>query len=424
MRFDRRLASGLIMIGILIVALGLLQASGSSFWEGQAILLAIFVVLTVSLNLVSGFTGLFSLGHIGFMALGVYISAVLTLSLEKKAALLPDLPGWLAGLHLDQMAGPVPLGWLIATVVAGLLVSLIALAVGSVIMRLSGNFVAVATLGFLVIVRVMLINADGLTRGSRTFSGVTPFTDLWWSWAWAVVTIYVVWRIKRSPWGRQMFAQKADKWAAQSVGIPILRPRLLAFVISAFFGAVAGSLYAHHIPGVLTQRLLLRPHLRGHHDARRRRAGLGDRLGPGSGRHRGHHRGPPAGAGRDPALRPEWHRAGRVLPGHHHLPAGWASWASENCPSMGSAAGCPDAAGPAPATARRSVPTNGRHRGSTTRHCPMTPARPTTQSESGQLLEHLGQGRLVGRDEPQHVALGVHVGTVLGDGVRVDRRIR
>ena len=247
MRFDRRLASSMIMIGSLIVALGLVQASGSSFWEGEAILLAIFVVLTVSLNLVSGFTGLFSLGHIGFMALGVYISAILTLSLEKKAVLLPDLPGWLAGLHLDQMAGPIPIGWLIATLIAGVLVSLIALAVGSVIMRLSGNFVAVATLGFLVIVRVILINADGLTRGSRSFSGGTPFTDLWWAWGWAVVTIYVVWRVKRSPWGRQMFAQKADKWAAQSVGIPILRPRLLAFVISAFFGAVAGSLFAHHI---------------------------------------------------------------------------------------------------------------------------------------------------------------------------------
>ena len=235
MRVGHRLLTSAVMVTALIAALGLLQASGSSFWEGQAILLAIFVILTVSLNLVSGFTGLFSLGHIGFMALGVYISAILTLSLEKKAALLPDLPGWLAGIHLDQMVGPVPLGWLIATVVAGILVSLIALAVGSVIMRLSGNFVAVATLGFLVIVRVILINADGLTRGSRSFSGGTGFTDMWWAWGWAVVTIYVAWRIKRSPWGRQMFAQKADKWAAQSVGIPILRPRLLAFVVSAFF---------------------------------------------------------------------------------------------------------------------------------------------------------------------------------------------
>jgi branched-chain amino acid transport system permease protein len=244
----RRWLTGLALIGLLVVALALLEGSGSSFWQGEAILLAIFVVLTVSLNLISGFTGLFSLGHIGFMALGVYVSAILTLSVEKKTALLPNLPGWLGTLSLDQTVGPVPVGWLAATLIAGLFVSLVAVAVGAVIMRLSGNFVAVATLGFLVIVRVVLINADSFTRGSRTFSGVIPFTDMWWSWAWAVVVVYVVWRIKRSPWGRQMLAQRADRWAAQAVGIPILRPRLIAFVISAFFAAVAGSLYAHYIP--------------------------------------------------------------------------------------------------------------------------------------------------------------------------------
>ena len=280
------------------------------------------MILTVSLNLISGFTGLFSLGQIGFMALGVYISAVLTLSLEKKASFLPELPGWLAGVHLDQMIGPMPLGWLAATIIAGILVSLIALAVGAVIMRLSGNFVAVATLGFLVIVRVILINADGLTRGSRTFSGLMPWTDLWWSWGWAVLTIYVVWRIKRSPWGRQMFAQRADKWAAQSVGIPILRPRLIAFVISAFFSAVAGSLYAHYIPAfsptvfyfditfeVITMLVRGRPR-------------LGDRLGPRGVRDRGPGGGPSARRGRHAPVRHERHHAGHLLPGGHHPPPG------------------------------------------------------------------------------------------------------
>jgi len=121
------------------------------------------------------------------------------------------------------------------------------LLVGLVLMRLSGHFVAVATLGFLVIVRVLLFNADNLTRGSRTFSNVTPYTNLWWVWGWALLTVYVVWRIKRSPFGRAMFAQREDRWAAQSIGIEVMSPRLLAFVVSAFFTAVAGSLYAHFI---------------------------------------------------------------------------------------------------------------------------------------------------------------------------------
>jgi branched-chain amino acid transport system permease protein len=209
--------------------------------------LGIYLILVVSLNLSNGFTGVFSLGHIGFMALGAYAAAILTLPLREKQEYLPNLPTWLAGIHFDFRLGSFPLGFLVATVIAGLLVSLVALLVGLVLMRLSGHFVAVATLGFLVIVRVLLFNADNLTRGSRTFSNVTPYTNLWWVWAWALLTIYIVWRIKRSPYGRAMFAQREDRWAAQSIGISVMAPRLLAFVVSAFFTAVAGSLYAHFI---------------------------------------------------------------------------------------------------------------------------------------------------------------------------------
>ncbi|HET8786576.1 MAG TPA: branched-chain amino acid ABC transporter permease [Candidatus Limnocylindrales bacterium] len=243
----RRWAGPGLVIVAAAIGLALLEASGQSFWQGLVINLAIFSILTVSLNLTSGFTGVFSLGHIGFMALGAYTSAILTLPLAEKAAYLPNLPSWLAGVHLDQRIGEVPVGFLAATVVAAALVSVIAWLVGRVLMRLSGHFVAVATLGFLVIVRVALFNADDFTRGSRTFSNVTPYTNLWWSWAWVLLVVYVVWRIKRSPYGRDMFAQRDDRSAAQAVGIRVMEPRLLAFVVGAFFSAVAGSLYAHFI---------------------------------------------------------------------------------------------------------------------------------------------------------------------------------
>jgi branched-chain amino acid transport system permease protein len=243
----RRAGGPLLVIALAAVALAVLDASGQSFWQGLAINLAIFMILTVSLNLTSGFTGVFSLGQIGFMALGAYISAILTLPLSDKAAYLPNLPSWLAGVHLDQRIGPVPVGFLAATLIAAVLVSVVAWLVGRVLMRLSGHFVAVATLGFLVIVRVVLFNADSFTRGSRTFSNVTPYTNLWWSWAWVLVVVYVVWRIKRSAYGRDMFVQRDDRVAAQAVGIRVMEPRLLAFVVGAFFSAAAGSLYAHFI---------------------------------------------------------------------------------------------------------------------------------------------------------------------------------
>jgi branched-chain amino acid transport system permease protein len=237
----------LLLAALLVVGLALLDASGLAFWQGLAINLAIFLILVVSLNLASGFTGVFSLGHIGFMALGAYTSAILTLPLREKADYLPRLPAWLAGVHFDQLLGPLPVGWLAATILAGVLVALLALLVGGVLLRLSGHFVAVATLGFLVIVRVILFNADDFTRGSRTFSNVTPYTNLWWAWGWAALAVLVAWRLKHSAIGREMFAQRADRWAAQAVGVTILRPRLVAFVISAFLTAVAGSLYAHFI---------------------------------------------------------------------------------------------------------------------------------------------------------------------------------
>ena len=246
----RRAAGPLAAMVALSVGLALLQFSGLAFWQGLVVNLGIFLILVLSLNLSNGFTGVFSLGHIGFMALGAYGAAILTLPLREKQEYLPNLPRWLAGVHFDFRLGPFSLGFLIATLIAALLVALVALVVGLVLMRLSGHFVAVATLGFLVIVRVLLFNADSFTRGSRTFSNVTPYTNLWWVWAWALVTLYVVWRLKRSPFGRAMLAQREDRWAAQSVGIAVMPPRLLAFVVSAFFTAVAGSLYAHFITSI------------------------------------------------------------------------------------------------------------------------------------------------------------------------------
>src|SRR4051812_44977570 len=239
--------SKLLWLIALAAALALLEGSGQAFWQGLVINLGIFTILVLSLNLASGFTGVFSLGHIGYMALGAYISAILTLPLREKASYLPNLPTWLADVHLDQRIAGFPIGFLVATLITGLLVSLVALGVGAVLLRLSGHFVAVATLGFLVIVRVVLFNADNFTRGSRTFSNVTPYTNLWWAWSWALLAIYVAWRLKRSPYGRDMLAQREDRVAAQAVGIRVMEPRLLAFVVGAFFSAVAGSIYAHFV---------------------------------------------------------------------------------------------------------------------------------------------------------------------------------
>ena len=232
------LMTGLVLVVVFFGFLAFINFGVSSYIERIVIGLCISIILVVSLNLSSGFTGIFSLGHIGFMAIGAYTASILTLPLSLKPSYLPDLPAWLETTQLS---------FLPATLIGGIIAMLVALLIGASIMRLTGPYVSVATLGFMVIVNVVLTNWDSMTRGARTFSGVPPYTNIWWVGGWTVVTIYVIWRLARSSYGRQMMAIRDNEIAAQSLGINVLRMRLLAFCVSAFFTAVAGSLWAHFI---------------------------------------------------------------------------------------------------------------------------------------------------------------------------------
>jgi branched-chain amino acid transport system permease protein len=227
-----------LLIGFTVGGLIYAQLAASAYIQRIIVGLGISIILVVSLNLSNGFTGVFSLGHIGFMGIGAYTAAILTLPLSLKRVNLPDLPGWLAHVQLSFFP---------ATLIGGVVATIIALLVGISLMRLSGPYVAVATLGFLVIVQVILVNWDTMTRGSRTFSGVPAYTTLWWVWGWAILTVYAIWRLVRSSYGRRMMAIRDNEIAAQSLGINVMRSRLIAFCVSAFFTAIAGSLWAHFI---------------------------------------------------------------------------------------------------------------------------------------------------------------------------------
>lgn len=202
------------------------------------LLIALNSIFVLSLSLSNGFTGVFSLGHVGFIGAGAYLSGILTLTVEQKHSLLPHLPAFLNWFSLP---------FLPATLVAGVLMTLLAVIVGYPLMRLSGYFVSVATMGFLIIVNVVLINASDFTRGARTFTGVPLDTSLPWVFGWLAVTLLVLWRLVYSPFGRRMKAVRDDTIAASAVGIDVLKTRLLAFAIGAFFAGVGGSLYAHYL---------------------------------------------------------------------------------------------------------------------------------------------------------------------------------
>lgn len=233
MRFGR-----VVLFGVALALVGLFVPHLGEYPLRVVLVMGIEIVVVVSMALSNGFTGVFSLGHVGFMALGAYASAILTLPVTAKHAYLRDLPTVLAHFSLP---------FLPATLIAGALCLVLAYLVGLPLLRLSGHYVTVATLGLLVIVNVVLINADAFTRGSRTFTGVLPYTTIWWVLGWVAITWLVSSRIAYSPFGRAMRVSREDLVTAEAVGIEILPTRMTAFVVSAFFSGVAGALYAHYL---------------------------------------------------------------------------------------------------------------------------------------------------------------------------------
>jgi branched-chain amino acid transport system permease protein len=231
---------GLAALGLALLGLAAwgLPAVLSDYMTRVLIVICINAILVSSMGVSNGFTGVFSLGHVGFVAVGAYVSGILSLPVEAKAAYLSDLPGWLSGWSL---------AFLPATLVAGIVCVILALIVGAPLMRLSGYYVSVATLGFLIIVNVVLVNADAFTRGARTFTGVPVETTLPWALGWLAVALVVLARIAYSPKGRAFRAVREDMIAAQAIGIDVLSTRLTAFTVGAFFAGVGGSLFGHYL---------------------------------------------------------------------------------------------------------------------------------------------------------------------------------
>jgi branched-chain amino acid transport system permease protein len=163
----------------------------------------------------------------------------------KQPMLLPGLPQWLA--NFDSTGWHPQAALLFACIISGLVAALVGALVGAPLMRLSGNYVAVATMGFLIIVHSIAVNWDDVTRGARGLSQIPTSTNPWVAYIWAAITVYIALRLRNSPYGRAMIASRENLIASRGVGINVLRSRLLAFVVSAFLTGVAGALLAHQI---------------------------------------------------------------------------------------------------------------------------------------------------------------------------------
>ncbi len=203
-------------------------------------LCAIYAILALSLNLVNGFTGLFSLGHAGFMAVGAYTCALLTMSPEKKAMnyFLEPIAPWLANVQIP---------FLPALLAAGLVAALFGFLIGAPALRLRDDYLAIATLGFSEIIRVVITNLQGITNGAQGLKGLPAYSTTFVVWGVAVLTTIFMIFLMRSSFGRALKAVRDDEIAAEAMGLDVFRLKVVSFTTSSFLAGVGGALLGHMI---------------------------------------------------------------------------------------------------------------------------------------------------------------------------------
>ncbi len=206
-------------------------------YYARVIMLAgINVILAVSLNLITGFTGQFSIGHAGFMAVGAYTSAYLTVYYAQ---------GWERSLATIIGATVAhALIFLLAILVGAAVAAAAGLLVGIPSLRLRGDYLAIVTLGFAEIIRIVILNIDSV--GGATGFTVPGYTNFLWVGAFAIITIIIVYNIVHSDVGRALISIREDELAAEAMGINTTRYKVLSFVISSALAGMAGVLFGHY----------------------------------------------------------------------------------------------------------------------------------------------------------------------------------
>jgi branched-chain amino acid transport system permease protein len=233
--------SKLVLLAAVVVSLLVSQfVQLNPYFSIVVINIGINIILAVSLNLVNGYTGQFSLGHAGFMAIGAYTSAAITSF---------GGPRWFDSVGGANTATTTAL-FLVALIGGGLAAALAGLIVGVPSLRLKGDYLAIATLGFGEIIRVIIQNTETM-GGSRGFSVSGVYTTIFWTYSVAAITIYVVTNLVHSAYGRGFLTVRDDEIAAEAVGVNTTKYKVVAFVLASFFAGIAGGLYAHFI-GYLT----------------------------------------------------------------------------------------------------------------------------------------------------------------------------
>ena len=241
----KNIKTALTIITLLVIAAALYWGDEhlSRFQIRILNLSAIFVILGISMNLVIGFTGMFSLGHAGFMCVGAYAAAILTMSPESKELIyfMKPIHPALANLHWPVIP---------ATLMGGLVAAFFGILVGFPALRLRDDYLAIATLGFAEIIRIIVTNTITITNGALGLKNIPSVKSLWLYWGFAILTILVLRALVNSSWGQAFKAIRDNEIAAEAMGISVFKHKLLSFSIGAFFAGIAGALMGYLITSI------------------------------------------------------------------------------------------------------------------------------------------------------------------------------
>lgn len=198
-------------------------------------LIAVNAILALSLNLIYGFTGMFSLGHAGFMAVGAYVSALLIIpAAQKEMMYILEPIIW----PFSVMSAP----FFISVLAGGLVAAIFGLLIALPVLRLGGDYLGIATLGFAEIIRVVFTNITPVTNGALGLKGIPAYANLGWNYFWCVLTFYVIIKLLSSNFGNCLKAIRDDEVASKAMGIDTFKYKAISFSIGAFFAGVGGAL--------------------------------------------------------------------------------------------------------------------------------------------------------------------------------------
>lgn len=223
-KLNSQLVKRIILLLLAYVIIQLLIAVNiiNDYLQATLVTICINIILAVSLNLITGFTGQFSLGHAGFMSIGAYTCAIITMK-------MPTLGGFVLGV-----------------VMGAIMAAVIGFIVGLPTLRLRGDYLAIATLGMSEIIRIVFTNLDSITNGAAGLNGIPRFVNWTWLYIFVVGIILLIRNFLKSSHGRACIAIREDEVAAEAMGINTTKYKVLAFIIGAFCAGIGGALYSSY----------------------------------------------------------------------------------------------------------------------------------------------------------------------------------